>query len=297
MVSIIVISYNSAPTILKCLDDTLASTSCPVFIVDNCSPDDSANILAEKYPKATVIKLDQNIGYGRATNVALERIETKYALLVNPDMLLTQNQIDELVEKATHFPDVTIFAPATQEKHKSLGADPVKRSEVTGCCMLFDMANLKKLGFFDENIFLFSEESDLCMRAIKSDAQILMFPDIYAEHLQGNSSGKNRAIHYMKYWHFAWSRSYYLKKHNSDFGKYSIKRRLKTYRRKLFLAVGSHKRIKYRALRDGVSAFKRGKAAFDASGNPQMSPESSSNPYAIYATIKLKCPTHSKKSA
>ena len=278
----ITISFNSGAVIERChgsMFSTLNDNAC--VIVDNSSSDGSAERLRRRFPECAVIGLDQNIGYGRGANVALRQVNTKYALLINPDLQLGAEQVEQLVNKAEQHPNGAIFAPATQAKHRQLGTNPIQQDFIHGSCMLFNVERIREIGFFDENIFLFSEETDLCKRCADAGWELLLFPEIYAEHLKGESSGSSKALTYMRGWHFAWSRSYFNHKHGLDRGKHSLKRRLFVYWYKSLIATSPQKRIKYRAHLAGTQAFKNGEAAFNPDGTAKASFQCPLNPYAV----------------
>ena len=279
-VSLIVVCFNSYSVIESCLSPVIDSGLYQVLIVDNASSDGSVSLLRNRFPQADIIALDKNIGYGRAANVALNRVGSTFSLLLNPDILITSKQVDELVEKAERIPSAALFVPATAHKHTDLGENPVQKNNVSGSCMLFHMNKLKEVGFFDENIFLFSEETDLCVRILEQGFEIVLFPDVYVKHLAGESSGYSDAVEYMKEWHFGWSRSYYYHKHGLDHGRKALWRRLLIYKWKSFLAFRSRrKKIKYSAIYAGIFSFRAGHSAFLEDGMPQVNPATLTNPY------------------
>lgn len=277
----ITISFNSGTVIQRCLGPILSDLGERAgIIVDNASTDESPIILKESFPECRMMQLEQNIGYGRGANVALHKAETKYALLINPDLQVTIDQVAALVNKAEKHTNGAIFAPATQKKHQELGKEPIMQEFIHGSCMLFNVERIREVGLFDENIFLFSEESDLCARCTQAGFDLILFPDIYVNHLKGESSGESKALTYMRGWHFAWSRSYYFQKHGLDAGRNSLNRRLFVYWYKSLLATNPDKRIKYRAHLAGATAFKRGEAAFNPDGSAKASFQCQLNPYA-----------------
>ena len=88
-VSIVSVSYNSAAVFLKDWKSFLESTSFEVIFVDNASPDGSGVQLSRSFSRPRVIQLDKNIGYGRAANVGINECRGRLALLVNPDLHIT----------------------------------------------------------------------------------------------------------------------------------------------------------------------------------------------------------------
>jgi len=269
-VAIVTISYNSAAVYAKYWKSFLDATSLDVIIVDNASVDGSGRQLSTSFPDQQIIQLDRNIGYGRAANVGLKQCQSSFALLLNPDLYISEEAVASLVDAAISDKDNSaIWAPAVTQK------DCSKRSSVTvdavcGAAMLFDLEKMKSIGLFDENIFLYSEETDLCYRTRSAGYSIKLFPDIFIEHIIDGSSGHHPSLDYMKSWHFGWSRCYYLGKHSLFSPKYNPQRMYRSYKIKSFLSLTSLKRLRYRGQAAGVRAYSRGEKAFTADGLPQQ---------------------------
>lgn len=266
--TLIIISYNSSRVITQCLSELLLSNSFDVIIVDNASTDHSADTLKSRFPDCQVISLKTNIGYGRATNLALKALNTPYALLLNPDIYATVQSVTALLEQAKVHSGAAIYAPATKSSELT-HQGPIKKSWVLGAAMLFDMSKLKRIGFFDENIFLFYEEKDLCKRARAMHEDIILFSDIMFEHDKGTASGSSKAVTNFKDWHVGWSSLYYLKKHQLDKGKHSTARLLMRYRMKAIFSLNQRKREKFQYRLQGMFSFLKQTPAFDENGNPQ----------------------------
>jgi N-acetylglucosaminyl-diphospho-decaprenol L-rhamnosyltransferase len=270
--TIVSVSYNSADVFSSYWEDFLDNTWLDVIIVDNASPDGSGSILAQKYPKHRVIQMDRNVGFGRAANEGFINCRSRFVLLLNPDLRINERGIVDLYNIAISDPDNTaIWAPVVT-RPEFLGTPPEKIDKVSGAAMLFDLEKMQQVGLFDENIFLYSEESDLCYRTRLKGYEIKLCPRIFFEHMVGGSSGHHPSIVKMKSWHFAWSRCYYLHKHGLYTAKRNPSRMLRNYRLKSFLSMDKIKRLRYRGQAAGVKAFLKGKTAFIANGKPQKSP-------------------------
>lgn len=267
--TIAIVSYNSHDAVISCLGDLIASETYPVIIVDNGSPDLSGQRLKKQYPHIELIEAPQNLGYGRGANLALKHAKTDYLFLVNPDLKLTADAVEGLVEHVqSEEPVTTISAPAVRIKdHLNQGVQ--ERKWVIGAALLFNIPNLKDIGFFDENIFLFSEESDLCYRTKAAGHRIVLDTDIYVEHLRGQSSTPDPKIERLKSWHFGWSHVYFYQKHGLATGKRNPYRIAFQYLYKWLFSTNSHKRLKYRARFEGTKAFIQGKTAFLKDGSPR----------------------------
>lgn len=275
-VTIVSVSYNSAAVFLNYWKSFLDLASLEVIIVDNASLDGSGKLLSMSFNHLRVLQLDRNIGYGRAANVGLKECQSRFALLVNPDLSISEEAVASLVDVAVNDRDNTaIWAPAVARADCSK-EKPIAVDAVCGAAMLFDLEKMKSIGLFDENIFLYSEETDLCFRTRSAGYVIKLCPEIFVEHAIDGSSGHHPSLVYMKSWHFGWSRCYYLGKHSLFSKKYNIQRMFRNYMIKSCLSLTSLKRLRYRGRAAGVKAYSRGEMAFTAEGLPQQYDTSSS---------------------
>jgi len=266
--TIIIVSYNSSEIIQESLRALITSKKYRVLIVDNASPDGSGEKLSKAFPHIELLRLDENLGYGRGANVGLMQTHTPYALLLNPDLRVSTDDIEKLLTHAESDNEkAAIWGPAVK-KTDFTGDSPKPVKWISGCAMLFDTEKLKHVGLFDEHIFLFFEETDLCHRIIQSGYEIKHCKDVFFDHLVGKSSPPNPKIDLLKNWHFGWSRSYFFDKHGLATGKKNPFRRYLTYRLKSLLAFKRSKRNRLYASALGTRSFIKGKKAFSLSGPP-----------------------------
>lgn len=228
--TVIVVTYNSAHCIAA-LAKTLAQLP-HVTIVDNASNDGTADTAARAMPNALVLRNDRNLGFGAANNQALRRVTTSHALLLNPDCLPSMELLQGLLAAAGEFPDAAVIAPHLIRRggeielsyrwpgklwrSKGPGADgPCCVGFVCGAAMLFNMAVMRQVGFFDEDFFLYYEDEDLCQRVFNSRKSIVVVPHVSVTHLSRSSVRGNsplRAEFYRGY-HHAQSKLIYTGKH------------------------------------------------------------------------------------
>ncbi len=267
--TIAIVSYNSFSSIQNCLSELIQNTSHPVIVVDNASPDQSGTQIQSAFPSVQLLQMEQNLGYGRAANRAIAAASTPYLLLLNPDLLASAAAVDQLLATALTLGDsAAIIAPAvTTKDHINIG--PVAKKWVIGAAMLLKVQALQATGFFDENIFLFSEETDLCFRTRKAGLGIWLDTSIYIEHLYRQSSTPSEQIEALKNWHIGWSHSYYYTKHGLATGKKNPKRVLALYAIKCMTATQKAKRERYKHRLRGTLAFIRGQTAFSENGTPR----------------------------
>lgn len=269
MLTIVIVSYNSAGALQKCQHEFLASQRFPVIIVDNASRDGSADTLAKNYPHAQLIRLPRNEGYGRAANRGLEAVKTPYAFLLNPDLEITADMAEAMLGFARRNDGkACLFAPAVAER-QYLRQGALERSWVSGAAMLFRMADFREIGFFDEEIFLYSEDSDLCRRIVDSGRHILLNSDIFIRHLQKQSSAPNPKLDALRNWHRGWALMYLLHKHGDVSGWFAPRRIWFWYWLKGKFARTAKNRARHAQRAAGMLAYLRGEKAFLPDGRAQ----------------------------
>lgn len=274
MLTVIIVSYNSYFTLSQCMLDFLRDPNYPVIIIDNSSTDGTPEKIRSFFPQVKCINLKSNIGYGRAANLGLSKVNSQYALLLNPDMEVNNILISQLLAKVKKYKDkAALFAPATTKSEKKDFVEAVEKECVIGAALLFDTEHMASVGYFDERIFLFYEEVDLCKRIRDHGKKIMLFPEIYFPHIKGTSTLPSPTIDYLKQWHVAWSSMYFFRKHRMATGKRSPWRMVLQYLFKAVFTTTQRKRRKYIARSGGAIAFIIGKQAFDSNGKPQASPK------------------------
>jgi N-acetylglucosaminyl-diphospho-decaprenol L-rhamnosyltransferase len=283
-VTAIVVAFDSAHALPECLG-ALKADGVPVIVVDNASTDDSAAIAERQGVR--VIRNARNEGYGRANNAGVRAAETELVLIVNPDVVVQRGAVAALVDAARRYSDAEFFAPQIVEpsgrvffQPRSLLApyltNPTGRTSLpegeacapffSGACFLIRRDLFLRLGGFDENIFLFYEDDDLCRRVADSGSALIYVPKAVVRHARGRSSTPKRGRIFKSRWHQAWSRAYVSRKYglsNPAPGMFAVNA-VKT------LAAGlSFRRSlieRYGGSAAGALAFLRGQGALQQEG-------------------------------
>ncbi len=207
--TIVTVTYNSSEVIAPLLE-SLHSPDWEILVVDNGSQD-GCQAIAATFTHVRVIQ-NGNIGYGRAANVGFREANTPYVLLVNPDVAISSETIDQMLACLKANPDIGILgANMTGEPAEGL----VDVDWIVGALMLIRREALVQVGLFDEQIFLFYEESDMCNRFLQAGWRLAVLQSAVAEHDVGTSSPASLKVQKIKAWHFAWSKCYYYRKHFS----------------------------------------------------------------------------------
>ena len=106
-VAVIIISYNSAPHLGKCLESVYAQcgrVSLEVIVLDNESEDESTDLVRRRFPTVKLIRPGRNLGFAAGVNHAARHATADYLLLLNPDTILLDHAIDVIVEFARRAP-------------------------------------------------------------------------------------------------------------------------------------------------------------------------------------------------
>ncbi|MFC0217699.1 glycosyltransferase family 2 protein [Pseudochelatococcus lubricantis] len=230
-VDAVVVSFNSARVLPACLD-ALRREGARAIVVDNASSDDSVAV-AEAHG-AYVIRNPRNEGYGRANNIGIRMAAADHVLIVNPDAVLGPGALALLVAAAGRYPDAALLAPRIVEREgrfffqfRSLlspylpNPKAIRRFPEGDCCapflsgavLLVRRAAFLDAGGFDENIFLFYEDDDLCRRLADAGHSLVHVHEATAQHQRGASSAPDLARAFNARWHLAWSRAYISRKY------------------------------------------------------------------------------------
>lgn len=228
----IVVTHDSAAVLPACLA-ALAGQHVPAIVVDNASRDASAAIA--EAAGAMVIRNPRNEGFGRANNRGVRAAGTAdFVLFVNPDVVLRPGAADALLAAARTWTDAGLFAPRIVEpdgrffyQPRSLLAsfltNPAGRRDLpegdacapflSGACLMVERALFLDLGGFDEAIFLFYEDDDLCRRMADAGRALVHVHGAVALHGRGRSSAPEKGRVFRSRWHQAWSRAYVSRKY------------------------------------------------------------------------------------
>lgn len=209
-------------------------TSFRIIMVDNDSKDNSVELIAAEFPDVKIIQTGANLGFAGGVNVGVKASNNKYILLLNPDTVILEGAIDTLFAYAQKTPTAGVWGGITLNNDLSLNPNNARarlsfktllfsalglskafnnscffnhdnygcwdrKSErevdvVTGCFFLTPRHLWEDLEGLDETFFMYAEEADYCIRAIKKGYQPRVTPHAKIIHHGGvsevNLSGK-----------------------------------------------------------------------------------------------------------
>ena len=212
-ITFIIVTFNSEKVIFDCLD--LLPEDSKKIIIENSKNLDLKVSLENKYNHLKCYLMDENLGYGKANNIGINYSNTEFVFILNPDVRLKSSDINEFL-RIVSDEKFAIAAPIENEELKvSLTENNFEDVEyVKGFAMLLNKKYFDK-EYFDENIFLYLEEIDLCKRVKDNNGRILKV-NVPVIHLGASSHGDrmNFEMEKSRNWHWMWSKFYYKKKHH-----------------------------------------------------------------------------------
>ena len=209
-VSVIIVTYNSADAIAACLQSLMSQTGVTfeTIVVDNASKDNTLAQLAGY--QVHLIPSTENLGFGRGCNLGFNASRGHYVYLLNPDARLeTNHALDTLCRMMNTHPEWGMAGtlvrsptghlespPATEypgQRHvrRDFSKLPGRIAWIIGASMVIRRELYEKLGGFDPGFFLYSEETDFCLRLRELGYEIGHVPDVTVRHIGGASAKLN----------------------------------------------------------------------------------------------------------
>lgn len=228
-ISVVFVVHNSTGVLRQTIENVRNAHE--IIMIDNQSSDGTADLAESLCSDIQVIRRNDNLGLTIASNDGFRRATKEYVLHINPDTKFDDDCIRKLVAAMDANPNAAVAGPfmvnghGTPEmdvqgpgeiRHAKLAVDPdgpFCTWFVTGAICLWRTSVLQKLGGFDENIFLYYEDSDLCTRCVEAGHPLLIEPAARARHDGGQSGGISMKSRWRKDWNMAWGQLYYECKH------------------------------------------------------------------------------------
>ena len=227
-ITVIITSFRSGTKIKNCIQSI--DKQIRVILVENSNDLEFKKNIEKEFDNVECILTGANLGYGRANNIGLKIVRTKYALILNPDTTLHKDAIENFVKVTQKIREFAIIGPYIQEEKNyeeknnfdDLTAVPVINVKVFA--MFLNLSEFKYIGFFDEIFFFYFEEIDLCKRLVNQGKKIYLVPDIIIHHEGGSSHEESikREMELSRNWHWMWSTFNYHRKYKGFFISFLI---------------------------------------------------------------------------
>lgn len=222
MAAIVILNYNGATYLKEFLPTVISfSEGHSIYVADNASTDTSLEVLSTFGKRIDVISLPKNVGFAEGYNQALAQIDHEEIILLNSDVLVTENWIDPCLHRLNSSPKIVAVQPKIKSYHtpnefEYAGAAggsmdflgyPFCRGRIfdtcekdtnqyndalpifwaTGACMFIKKSAFHEIGGFDGLFFAHMEEIDLCWRWQRAGFSIFYEPESSVYHVGGGT--------------------------------------------------------------------------------------------------------------
>ncbi len=228
-------NLNGGEMLAQTLESLAPLDGTAVVVVDNGSEDDSVAMLRERFPQVELIALAENIGFGRALNLAVERVPGDPLIFLNNDVecepgflatllggledgvssvaaVLVQRDEPELIDSAGVMVegDTLMAFDYLHGQNVDRLASAAPPLGPTGGAALIRHDAFKAVGGFDERIFVYYEDVDLALRMRTAGHRCVLAPDARALHAFSATLGSRSGA---KFEMTGWSRGYLMRRY------------------------------------------------------------------------------------
>jgi GT2 family glycosyltransferase len=208
--SIIIVSFNAKVKLLACLDSISGwlTPECEIIVVDNASSEGNADAVEASFPNVIVIRSETNLGFAAGCNLGAEKSAGKFLVFINPDTLVERGWLEALIEPCEKGDRIglatsRILLLDQPQKINACGCDvqlaglilcrgsgrpkesyPTAEevAAISGASFAIRREVFELLGGFDEDMFLYGEDTDLSWRARLAGWGTLYTPDSIVFH-------------------------------------------------------------------------------------------------------------------
>lgn len=225
--SVIILNYNLHHFLHLCVDSITRATSsieAEIIVIDNASSDRSREGILTAFPNVIWMQNDQNIGFAKAYNRAIDKAKGEYVCILNPDTVLAEDTLGHVLNFAKNQSNLGavgcqlvdgrgVFLPESKRNqlsfntallkvfgldynyyNKNLTQDEVgKTSVLVGAFMLMRTDIYQSMKGFDENFFMYGEDIDFSLRLRSAGLNNYYFGQAIAIHFKGESALKEGA--------------------------------------------------------------------------------------------------------
>lgn len=225
-IAVVILNYNGKRFLERFLPGVLQKSvhMADVIVADNASTDDSVSFLRNNFPEVRLIQNSNNGGFAAGYNIALKQVDTRYYVLLNSDIEVTEGWLEPLFELMENNPDVAAcqpkllsFADTAYFEYAGAGGgfidkfgypfcrgrlfQSIEKDEgqyddvkevfwASGACMFVRADLYHQYNGLDEDFFAHMEEIDFCWRLKNNGYKIMYCPYSSVFHIGGGTLPK-----------------------------------------------------------------------------------------------------------
>lgn len=236
--TVVIVTFGKPELVANCLESLRECAGevdrLSVVVVDNASPDDTADVVAERFPEVKLLREPRNGGFAVANNRALRAVDSPWVLLLNPDTQLLPGTLAHVLEQGAEHPEAGVIGcrletadgtfdhaskrqiptPASALRYffrggrrdsSYLAPDVDERGvgyveAINGAFMLVRVDAMRTVGLLSEKYWMYGEDLDWYVRFTQAGWRILYDGRVTCVHLKGAISGRARSLRLN--WHF-----------------------------------------------------------------------------------------------
>ena len=246
----IVLFEESLDLILKCLESI---RDFKIIIVDNKGDKKLKLLIEKKFKIFKYILNSHNLGYSKGHNQASKYSESEYILIMNADCFIKKEHVLNLLSTLKASKNCMIVAPTTYDEDLNItyngGPLPETRNKsnylnlegdvcvdsVLGSAMMIKTSDFEDIKKFDENLFLFFSDDDLCRKIKIKKQSIIQSFNAHAIHEHGISKVRNEIKKiFLRNYHYTFDELYYYYKMNKNKDKFKkLEKKIFNYKLKM----------------------------------------------------------------
>jgi len=231
--SFVIVSFKSFHLVEKIIENIPRENE--VIIIENSLDTNLKKKIEKSYHNVQVVVPKKNLGYGGGLNLGINKSKNKNVMCMVADISFKKECILEILNILDIFSDFSILTPGYPDEgiYKNYPLNKSKKiksirilnnslkevDEINGSIMIINKEKFTNKEIFDENIFLYFEDTDLCLRVKKNNEKIYIIENLKFSHHGQKSSHFLLQDEVLKSrsWHYCWSKFYFYKKHFSYF--------------------------------------------------------------------------------
>lgn len=201
-----IVNYNGGECLLKCMESIISMSGSDVnlYVLDNMSTDGSIDLAEKKFPECTIIRSKTNLGYAGGCNCLLRSFSSDVVAVCNMDLEFPADWASNIIDCFKNNPDASSVASLVIQKdtnevyasdiHFFWDLHPicVSESNITeqdhqvfgayGAVMAFRKQVFEEIGYFDDDYFLFFEETEFFLRMNINKLKVILCPSARIYH-------------------------------------------------------------------------------------------------------------------
>ncbi len=215
-----IVTYNESETIVPCVQSLLEYTrgvDFQLYISDNCSQDETVELIQKRFPEVKILKNETNGGFGYGHDQVMEFLDSDYHVVINPDIFVKEDTIRELVAYLEAHPEAGMVTPRILNPDGSEQFLPKRPPSIryvilskfrpfrkhrrfytreddhldtstpiefcTGCFFAIRTSLFKELGGFDRRYYMYFEDADLSRMVLEQGYEIIFHPAVAVYHI------------------------------------------------------------------------------------------------------------------